>query len=698
ELEKDGRFVAATLYGIDSSKVGAVSITRPVRSGYLDGISLSFRRVEVVGIALLVILIAFGLIRRSGEIPSLLVRSLVVTAVIWGTRYVLLWSGFPSILFSEGIFDPVYFASKFGGGLAKSIAEMTVTSLALGINTWLVARYVLEVSTVRSPWWNLRSVSLRIVLSMGGIALAFMLVRGYAAIVRSAVYDSTLEYMDPKLIVPSFELGLMVFNMFLISLCLIIVVLGITSFILMSFSRHLNTPTRGQRAWVVTSFLFAVGAVLFGGIHPSPMSSLLYRLLFAAAMIGFTYHLHGGVRRGERITTLKNFLVALGLSAIFFYPLLVKQIDDRDRGRIQVFATELLRPSDGWIKYLVEESLRGFLDNQSEEILANGQQSEIEQLAFSRWARSPVNREGYGCLFQITDAHGRTLSSFEIGGAGLSEIARSYPVEPGIGGINVLETGNAINAAKIYVGSVPIPEHSDRPIAYAGVIVSAGKEQLLRGENPPFLRGSERDRLQSFYRPIVVTEYRNGVLYATKNNPLPISYKLEDRIGEDRLRQPGRYVWEQETVEGKTYETVFVRSSADESRVISMTVEKMDVTIHLFNVVKVLVYYAIAVIMLLLVLYGIRWLRGDPYVFTFRDKLVAAFVMTALIPLVIIAVYGRGYAEDRMLQAIADRLEQETAVVGKEAMSRLIMAGAMRETWITPGVPQGSAEKARPDY
>jgi signal transduction histidine kinase len=690
ELTKDGRFLSAPLYGIDSARVGTVSIRKPVRSAYLEGISTSFHHVEMVGLAVFLLLIGFGLIRKSTDISSILMRSLVVTAIIWLVRYALLWSGFPSLLFSEGIFDPMYFASKFGGGLAKSIAEMTVTSLALGINTWLVARYVLEVSAVRSPWWNPRSGVVRVALALGGAGLTFLLLRGYAAIVRSAVYDSTLEYMDPKLIVPSFELGLMVFNMFLISLCLIIVVLGITSFILTSFSRGSTPRSRERRAWAATLLLFALGAVLFGQLHPSPLSSVWYRLLFAAAMIGFTYHLHMTIRHARGITNLRNFLIALGLSAIFFYPLLAKEVNDRDRDRIQVFASELLRPSDGWIKYLVEESLRGFLNNQTEEILANGQRSEIEQLAFSHWARSPVNREGYSCLFLVTDANGRTLSTFEIGGAGLSEVAGSYRTEPGVSGINVLEADNAINAAKIYVGSVPIPEHSEKPIAYAVVIVSAGKEELLRGENPPFLRGSERGRLQSFYRPTVVTEYRNRVLYATKNNPLPISYDLSERINRERLRETGRYVWENESIEGRTYETLFVRSPADPKRVISITLEEMDLTVHLYNIVKVLVYYAIAVITILLILYGIRWIRGTPYAFTFRDKLLAAFVLTALIPMVIIAIYSRGYAEEKMLQ--------EIAVVGNERMSRLVTTGAVRGTWIRPGLAGGGTGAPVPDH
>jgi two-component system nitrogen regulation sensor histidine kinase NtrY len=695
---KDGRFLSASLYGIDSARVGTVSIHKPVRSAYLDGISTAFRRGESTGFAAFLLLVAFGLIRRIGAVSSILVRSLGATLIIWSVRYALLWSGFPSLLFSEGIFDPMFFASKFGGGMAKSIAEMTVTSLALGINTWLVARSVLEVSAVRSPWWNLRSGVARVALALAGVGLTFLLLRGFAAVVRSAVYDSTLEYMDPKLIVPSFELGLMVFNLFLISFCLIIVVLGITSFLLVSFSRGSTVQSRGRRAWLSTSLVFALGAVLFGLLHPSPLSSIWYRLLFAGSMIGFTFYLHAAIRRGHGIANLRNVLIALGLSAVFFYPLLAGDVDERDRDRVQVFASELLRPSDGWIKYLVEESLRGFLNIETEDILANGQREEIAQLAFAHWARSPLNREGYSCLFLVTDASGRTLSDFEIGGADLRQVADTSPSEPGVSGINVFEADNTVSAAKIYVGSVPIPEHSEHPIAYATVVVSAGKEELLRGQSPPFLRGSEAGRLQSFYRPTVVTEYRNGVLFATKNNPLPISYALSERISDDRLLEAGRFVWKAESIGGRGYETLFVRSGANPARVISITMQDMDLTMHLYNIIKMLVYYAIAVITILLILYGIRWMRGTPYAFTFRDKLLAAFVVTALIPMVIIAVYSRGYAEDRMLQGIADRLEQETATAGRKAMDRLLSPDTTGGPSIRPEPEGGSAEAAQPDY
>ena len=676
EPRKDGRYVSAILYGIDSTKLGVVSVARPVRSGYLENIGAAFRRVNAGLLAALLGVLGFAASRVVSKTTSVVLRSLAMTGLIWSARYMLLWMEVPSSFFATGIFDAVYFASEFGGGLAKSIGEMTLTSIALGLNTGLLAHYVLEVSSERSPWWYPRHQTIRITLALVTIAGIFLLLRGYAAVIRSAVNDSTMMYSDPKVIVPSFELAMMVFNLFVISFCLIIVVAGGTSFLLALFSRVGRPRWRAHSSWIITAVLFTAGAVVFGMVYPTPLTSFGYRLFFGVCMLAFTYYLHLCVRRFQPIPTLRNFLIALGLSGVFFYPLLDENVHEKDRDRVEVFAAEVLRPADSWLKHVVEESLERFTTDQTVDVLIGGRTDEIEGLAFTNWARSLVSREGYDCLFAMVDPEGHTLSVFTVGGQGtLSAQANLLPLSGTTTHIQVSDVGSGVNAMKVYAGSVPIRGPSESVIAHARVVISAGTHALFRGERPVILRSYRQENLETFYRPIAVSEFHAGVLHTTNNNVLPVGYRLPDAVIQELRDSSVASYWVDEVISEKTYESIYVRPASAWDPVVSLSLQKMDLPTHLYNIVKVVFYYAIVVIVVLITLYAVKWIRGNPYESTFRDKLLVALFVTALVPIVIIALYGRMYARERLLEITGESLEQETAAVGVSLARHLQSTG-----------------------
>jgi signal transduction histidine kinase len=59
----------------------------------------------------------------------------------------------------------------------------------------------------------------------------------------------------------------------------------------------------------------------------------------------------------------------------------------------------------------------------------------------------------------------------------------------------------------------------------------------------------------------------------------------------------------------------------------------------------------------------LRWFRGERYSFAFRDKLLVALIVTALVPLACITLYGRYYARERLMDNTAKRLKEETSSV-----------------------------------
>jgi len=680
ETRKDGRFVSATLYGIDSSKVGVVSVMRPARSSYLEGIELNFAQVNAT-LAVVLLFVVAGLVKRPMlDIRSVFLRSLTVTAALWLARYLLLWLEFPSMAVGGGIFDPMYYASKFGGGLAKSIGDLSLTSLCLVTNTLLVTGFLLNGARGRSPWWQPRNRIVGGVAAVAAVTLILLFLRGYAAAIRSAVFDSTLRYSDPVVIVPSFELGLMVVNLFVISFCLIVVVVGLTSFIHNVVSHLSSTKTRAVAAWSVSSALFLTAAVIFGLVQPNPLSSLPYRLFFCGGILGFTYYLHQRSSHAQPIASLSGFLLALGLSALFFYPLLNDNVHERDRDRVEVFGREMLRPISSWLTYVVDEALQGFKTEETADLLMHGDDEDIQRLAFTHWAASSASREGYSCRFSLLDSSGRELSGFLIGAQNFTRsLADSFRNSRGGGKIVVEEIGTGVNAVKVYSGSTSLYAANGALLATAHVTVAAGQQALFRGESPAVLRSSAQENVESFYLPITLSEFRNGVLFTSNDDVFPIGHRLPEVVQKYFANSNAASLWLDETIGDRMFETLYVRRLPGRGELIGLSLPKMTLLWRLFSFAKVLVYYTIVVLVVVVWFFVFQWWKGKRYEITFRDKLLVALVVTAFVPIVIMALYGRLVARERVNENTARQLEREMETVRLALAPRLTQVSNLTE-------------------
>jgi signal transduction histidine kinase len=670
EPRKDGRFVSATMFGIDSSKVGVVSILRPAKSASIDSMTSLFERFNALVLVSLVAILVIVVGRRVFAIQSILLRSVAVTAVIWLARYGLLWLDVPSMFFSMGIFDPSNYASQFGGGLAKSIAELTLTALALLFNVTIIAKIVIIDLAGRSPWWHPRSRAIRSVLALAIPTLMFLLLRGYAATIRSAVFDSTLSYNDPRVIVPSSEFSLMVLNLFLISFCLIVVVVGLTSFTVRLFSK--SDRAHGNVPWVICSGLLVIAAILFGVLQENSLITTAYRLWFAAGIVAFTYYLHRRARHMLSLARAGTLLIALGLSAVFFYPLLDQMVHEKDRSRVEVFAGEVLRPTDSWLTFVVDEALQSFSTDETIDVLLSGNTEDIRRLAFTRWAESSICREGYVCVFAVFDSSAHELSHFMLGGQSMlvSELNASRARLRGKG-IHVTEVGSGINAMKVYTGTMPILFGEQNAIAHAVVIITAGQQTLFRGETPTILRSVSKESIESFYRPIALSEFHDGILVASNNAALPIGYKLPENVQRRFTVSSRTSFWNEEEFDGKRFETLYVRRSAESSHVVALSMQELDTLWHLVWMVKVLVYYAIVVLVVLIGFFLMKWIGRRRYEFAFRDRLLVALLVTAIVPMMIIGSLGRMLARERLLENATKRLEQETNTVASNIKPRV---------------------------
>jgi two-component system nitrogen regulation sensor histidine kinase NtrY len=663
-LKKDGRYQSSILYGIDSSAVGVVSVLKPARSAFLEGIVTSFQAFNSLVLVLLLGVGAVALWRKltTPRVPPL--ASLVgVTALIWFVRYALLWIDIPSSIVSSGIFNPVYFASKFGGGLAKSIGEMTLSATATLLTILYAGRLLVNGVQHRAFKRFPSGIALRVLVALIVSLLMFWVLRGYGALIRSVVFDSTLKYSDPRMILPSFELGVMVLNLFIFGFCLMAVAVA-SGWIMMELLTGGNEAW-STRSWILFALLLVASATLFEVLQEAPLMSMGYRLFFTAAVVALLIFLKYGQAHGTPAAGIRLMLIPLVVSGVLYFPLLESNVRQKDRERVQAFAEEMLKPVDGWFKFVVDDGLQRFETENTVDILSRREGEEAGRLAFSRWAQSIACREGYTSLFSVFDSSGREVSWFGIGGQGsvtASVETTLSTLEPGTRLVKGF--GNGINALKVYAGSTAIRDYDSALVGFAHVIIVAGQQSLFRGENPAILRSASSETPQMFYRPVTVSEYLDGALVTTTNQNMPIHYRLPAYVRDSLRSSSAASLWIDQDIGGTWYECFFLRDNVgQDADAVSLEMPKPGIGWYLVGIVRVMLYFTVIAIAVMAVYALVLIGRGGSYRFTFRDRLLAAFILTAIVPLALILLYGRITSGDRLMVRTSQRLGNETASV-----------------------------------
>ncbi|HSQ75167.1 MAG TPA: hypothetical protein VLT13_06405, partial [Bacteroidota bacterium] len=614
-LAADTLWNTAPLYGIDSSRVGTVQVWRTSRADLAERLASRYDDVHRGLEALLLTLVALGLLGLLRRAPAGLIRAGAITMLLWLVRYALLWLDVPGRFFSGGIFDPMLYASTFGGGLARSIGDLTLSAVTAAANFFLIVRPA-EMLTTRPavpPWPRWIRVCVSVVLAL----VPFLLLRAFASVVRSMLYDSSLIIGDPAILLSPLPMGLLLLD----AVILAIVLAPLTTEIIGRIVRLVGWPVA-----MALLFLAAVGMSL----QPEPLVSLLFRLLFGAGALLLWWMCAGAPGSARLATPASRQLGVAVFSVIILLPLFDGQIRERDRSKVETFAEEVLRPVDGWLKFIVEEGMQQIINASGE---GNGGRDR-ESIALRAWTQSAACREGYSSVFELLDEDGNEVSRFAIGGqTGVAhQVSFSVPLDTQ-GVLRVRSIGDGVSAVRVYSGSTPVLDADGAFRGHVRVTVAAGEEQLFRGDNPSVLRGSSRETLESFYRPITITEYRDGLYLRSTNEAFPFTHVLADDLLETLPTLKPPMMWKEEDIGGVSYETFYAVRGEGGRGTIGLSLERLGPLLRLVGLVKVGVVYVV-----LLLLWGgavlLRaWMKERRLQFSFRERLLGTMVLAVLLPL-----------------------------------------------------------------
>lgn len=658
--------------------VAFAELARPSLSTELQFLDIKFGRYISIVAGICSVFFLFVILIKLYSLRIEWLKVVVLSITLWGLRYLWLYMYFPSSFVSGFLFDPALFASPFYG-LTTSLGELSLSVFILCMNVLIVLDFCLSHykhnGDKRDPLSSSKKIGYWFIVALLALGLQW-LIRGFGAAMRSFVFDSTLRYQDPAKFIPDVPVVLMHLNILFLALSFLAVMIAVFLFMGRMLSQLLLMHEGRTKVWGALLLILMVAFGVFSFINEVPQVPVYYQILLFLFGIGFAEWLRRGVHKEPHQNfNIGRFIVIGGCCAFVLSALLLdSKLHEKEKQRIEVLAEELLRPTDNWLSFVVNEGLRSMA------VMAADRMPEIDSdstgnfnLAFTLWSQTLIGREGYNSAVVLYNTLGKEVSRFTVGLTSYEQfelLSKIFNAEEEV--LHIVERKVAGGATKYYGGWTTIRDNEGHPLGTAAVMLSANQRNLFRGEAPEAIRTPSRERFEKNLRKVAISEYLQWALVSTTQGEFFKGMNVPSHVRAG-LRMPNQQsVWSEQRIGAQVFDVLYVQDESDANRVIALSLEALDIRWHLFNLVKMfMVYVLFFTATLIFFLLRAVLLKHKP-VFGFREKLITSFAVLAVLPLLLMAYYNRQLAIERVEEIVARDLSKDLNLIQQRIVNTVV--------------------------
>ncbi|MDI6766348.1 MAG: ATP-binding protein [Bacteroidota bacterium] len=665
--------LAIPLMSIDNQEIGTGYIPLVTSVSYSSKLLENINKYKVILVLLIYLFFVWQVIASVKVLKSPFIKLFSWTILIWFFRYLLIWLNVPSIFLQIEIYEPKYFASPFGFGIVKSLGDLFLSSLFLIANIAVIVNILIQnIDTLPKLFDTrlLRNKIVSVVLVAILVLLIFLFIRGLAATIRSAVFDSTLIYSEAISIIPSVEVSIMLLSLLMIAIAIIATIIGLIFTIHHIIQSASGIVLNEYFAWWVGAVIIIVGGIFFGILQQNPLITQINRTLYLIVLLTVTFWIAGRYKNNLTIFDHKFIIAIIIVAIIFVVPLLQSYIQEKNKVNIELLAEEIIRPEDSWLSFLLNKSLDELTSDEVVLILQANEGRDYSTLAFTQWAKSVLSKEGNNCAITYLDNSGSVLSDFRIGLPKKRIENINDQQVPRERFIHQDEINQNAMSVKWYTGYAPIITSSENVIGGVYIELTGGKQSIFRAETPTLLRNYTDDESLQEINSIIYSEYVQGKLMSTTSDAIPLNITIPDPMLNLLAKKKG--YWVDEVIENKNYSSYYFRDPKydDANICYALRLEGVDLKWQLFYSLRFILLYATLFLILFATIILYKSIRKKTTYISFRTRLLFAFVILSFVPIILLGYYNRQYAEARIRDNIAKTLSDKTSVVLAEMQHR----------------------------
>ena len=642
---KDGRKHSIMLLNSERSKIGLVSFFKPSLNFEIAEIQETAARIQILLLTVGLLFLTLGV---KYDFRTIKWRSLKLSALIIylaAIRFVFYWSGFPTRFLDGPLVDASYFSSTFAWGIVKTPIEFFITNVLLLIIGLKFFLYISEYFKEKKP---ARFTLVKFLITPLLTILAFYTMRGLAASIKSVVFDSTIRYFKEPDIIPSLPALLMNLNILLHGLAAVFVIIAFI--LLIGKFLKLLTDDNSIFRFIVLFILVQVSCFVFFLRQPEP----LITPLMCFAFFSLIFIVIGNLSFRNKhisINIIYSSLIAsvIAISMLNYFNL------ELEKRSLKVIASEVNRANKELLSYLVDETLRNSLQNERLVSSLHKLNANYDAEAFIAWSKSSLQRESLSSELMIMDRNFNLLGRFTVG---FDESVNYEKLlkQKNETGVSISEIESSSQVGVSFAGIVPV-ENNNIITGYIAVAAKFNVENLGAAEFPDFLE-SNKAALGSVVdlNLVRIFEFYDGKVIQVRGNIFP-SKEQREQIFKVEL-SPNGDGWANLSLYGEDYITYVLKSKWEgDYKTTVVAVKEKEITWSLFNFFKIFIVHSIFILLLVVVLIIFRYLRLK---YTFRTRLLGAFLLVSIIPIVALAVYNREVVRERTNTAIFNELSKRS--------------------------------------
>ncbi len=646
EFSQDGRNYSFALLNNYNNKIATVSFFKPSLNSSINEIREAASKYQSILVVLVLLISGFGFINDYKKIKSRLIKIFLLIFYLVAVRLLFFWLGFPTNLISGPLIEPAYFASIFAGGIVKSPLELLVTNIFLIIIGYFTLLYVIDYIK------NNKQKRFKILKVLATPALGivfFYLLRGLSASIKSVIFDSSIRYFKEPTLIPNLPSLVMNLNSLVITLTL---VLTMIAFILL-IGEFLNLINNGKYKikFIILFVVLQVSAYIFFQLQKEPLITHLMIFLFILLIFVLVYQFlyrNSNVVQNLIYTTLISSVITIAL--LNHFNLLL------ERGSLGTIGLEVNRANENLLRFLIDETLRNSLkDNEVIDSFYKGK-TNFDAAAFIIWSKSPLQRESKNSSILLFDRDKEVLGKFSVGIDEEINVFNFFNDNPDSQiSIVELQTNND-SEVKRFIGITPVMKRNIVS-GYIGVITDFNIEGIGSEKFPDFLE-SNRAVLGSVIdlKQLNIFEFVDGNVTQVYGDLFP-SREQKTQIFNAKLSQYNEG-WINLSIYGENYITYILKMEKNNAdRIIAVSIKEKKLTWNLFNFFKIFILHSLLILLLISILLVFRILKIS---YTFKTKLLIAFLLISVLPIVILAIYNRQVVNERSDAAIFTELSKRS--------------------------------------
>jgi signal transduction histidine kinase len=275
--------------------------------------------------------------------------------------------------------------------------------------------------------------------------------------------------------------------------------------------------------------------------------------------------------------------------------------------------------------------------------------------------------------------------------------------------IAVLENKNE----KFYVGIAPIQKldlkntQFARILGYMVIAVHYESKNFLMQSSLEIFKNYTRDNtLDKLISKPVITEYLNGaVVSSTEPDFSTSSVKSVELFKEFVKNTPEKSGWRYEQINNEKYKSYYIIAEgnrqgdeeAGDERIYSISLKRDDIKLTSFYYLK-FILFTIFIYLIFYTIFGLFYIsRTRKIRLNFREKLFVSFFVVSVIPIILLALYTRGFIISKNETNLQNQIIADLSIFKENLVSKSVKGTSrqnpdslkvIREAFLTRTIPQ----------